>query len=82
MLCSPGNDYVARTLTGQTIPQGQSSYTFDVTVNGDTLVENNETFFVNVTNVSGASVLDGQGLGTIQNDDTPALTINEVTGNE
>src|SRR5205085_1161759 len=72
-----GNDYIARTLTGQNIPQGQSSYAFDVTVNGDTLVESNETFFVNVTNVSGASVLDGQGLGTIQNDDTAQLVISQ-----
>src|SRR5207302_10986491 len=44
------------------------------------LVENNETFFVNVTNVSGASVLDGQGLGTIQNDDTPNLVVSQVYG--
>ena len=72
-----GNDYIARTLTGQNIPQGQSSYAFDVTVNGDTLVESNETFFVNVSNVSGASVLDGQGLGTIQNDDTAQLVISQ-----
>jgi uncharacterized protein (TIGR03437 family) len=71
-------DYVARALTGQNIPAGQSSYTFDVTVNGDTLVESNETFFVNITNVSGASVNDSQGQGTIQNDDTPSLVISQV----
>ncbi len=77
-----GNDYVARTLTSQTIAAGQQTYTFDVTVNGDTTVESDETFFVNVTNVTGATVLDGQGLGTIQNDDTPSLSINDVTQNE
>ena len=37
---------------------------------------------MNVTNVSGASVADGQGLGTIQNDDSPSLSINDVTVTE
>ena len=67
-----GSDYTARLLTAQVIPQGSLTYTFTVTVNGDTTVEPNETFFVNVTNVSGATVADGQGLGTITNDDTVA----------
>jgi len=74
------NDYVARRLTAQTITAGNTAYTFDVTVNGDTLVETNETFFVNLTNVSNASVLDGQGQGTIQNDDTASLVISQVYG--
>ncbi|HYX28378.1 MAG TPA: Calx-beta domain-containing protein [Pyrinomonadaceae bacterium] len=76
------NDYVARSLTGQTIAAGQQTYQFDVTVNGDTTVEANETFFVNVANVSGATIADGQGIGTIQNDDSPALSINDVSANE
>jgi uncharacterized repeat protein (TIGR01451 family) len=76
------NDYVARSLTGQTIPSGSSTYTFDVMVNGDTTPETNETFFINVTNVTGATVTDGQGQGTIQNDDSPNLTINDVSLNE
>ena len=46
------NDYVARSLSGQTIAEGSSSFTFDVTVNGDTNTEPTETFSVNVTNVS------------------------------
>jgi predicted extracellular nuclease len=65
------NDYVAKSLTGQSIPEGGTSYTFDVTVNGDTNVETDESYFVNVTNVTGATVSDGQGQGTIQNDDSP-----------
>src|SRR6266568_2348779 len=76
------SDYVARSLTAQTIATGQQTYHFDVTVNGDTKIEPNETFFVNVTNVSGASVTDGQAAGTILNDDTPVLTINDVSANE
>ncbi|MFN2576855.1 MAG: Calx-beta domain-containing protein [Pyrinomonadaceae bacterium] len=77
-----GSDYVARNLSSQTISPDQQTCTFDVTVNGDAAVESDETFFVNVTNVTGATVSDGQGLGTIQNDDTPSLSIGDVTQNE
>jgi uncharacterized repeat protein (TIGR01451 family) len=73
-----GGDYVARSLTNQTIPAGQSTYTFDVTVNGDLLVEPNESFFVNITNVANATILDGQGVGTIENDDTANLVISQL----
>ncbi len=74
------SDYTQKSLTGQTIPAGSSTYTFDVLVNGDTVPETNETFFVNVTNVTGANVTDGQGQGTIVNDDAaPNLTINDVS---
>lgn len=74
------NDYVARSLIGQGISAGNTTYTFDVTVNGDASVEPNETFFVNVTSVvgTGVTVADGQGAGTITNDDvvlTPIYTI-------
>src|SRR5205085_12590054 len=59
---TPG-DYTAKSLTAQTIPAGSSTYSFTVLVNGDTSPETNETFLVNVTNVTGATVTDGQGLG-------------------
>jgi len=74
------NDYVARSLTLQTIAQNNQTYTFDVTVNGDTNSEPNETFFVNVTNVTGATVTDGQGQGTITNDDFSATPIHTIQG--
>lgn len=67
------NDYVAKALVNQSIPGGSTNYEFEVTVNGDTAFESNETFFVNVTNVVGATVSDGQGVGTITNDDCPAV---------
>ncbi|HEY3569843.1 MAG TPA: ExeM/NucH family extracellular endonuclease [Thermoanaerobaculia bacterium] len=77
------SDYTQKSLTAQTIPAGSSTYSFTVLVNGDTTPETNETFFVNVTNVTGATVTDGQGQGTIVNDDAaPNLTINDVTLNE
>lgn len=65
------NDYLAQSLTGQTIPEGEASYLFSVTVNGDDTFEPDESFFVNVTNVTGATVGDGQGVGTLTNDDAP-----------
>lgn len=75
-----GVDYVANSLTGQTIPAGSSTYTLTVQVNGDALNEPTETFFVNVTNVVNAVVVDGQGVGTIVNDDPlPSLSINDVS---
>ena len=50
-----------------------------VNVTGDTLLEPNETFFVNLSSPSGATLFDGQGLGTILNDDGPVLRINDVS---
>ena len=67
------NDYVAKSLSGQTIPAGSSTYAFSVLVNGDTATEPDETFSVNVTNVVGAAVGDGAGQGTIVNDDVCGL---------
>ncbi|MDO9042316.1 MAG: choice-of-anchor D domain-containing protein [Desulfocapsaceae bacterium] len=77
---APG-DYTAQSLTGQTIPAGSSTYSFSVLVNGDTTFEANETFFVNVTNVTGAVVVDGQGQGAIVNDEPQAdLAITKTDG--
>jgi Putative Ig domain/Calx-beta domain len=76
-----GSDYVANILTAQSIPAGSSTYAFTVQVNGDSTPEPNETFFVNVTNVVGAVVVDGQGIGTIQNDDVAIVQIHDIQGN-
>ncbi|MBI5857527.1 MAG: HYR domain-containing protein [Sphingobacteriales bacterium] len=75
------NDYSTNSLTGQTIAAGNSTYSFTVQVNGDATVEPNETFFVNVTNVTGATVSDGQGQGTIVNDDVSLVPIHTIQGN-
>src|SRR6185503_16548760 len=74
------NDYVAKSEIGRTIVPPANSATFTVTVNGDTTPEPDETFFVNLTNVSGAAVADGQGLGTITNDDFIVATIAQIQG--
>ncbi|MFM5949522.1 MAG: Calx-beta domain-containing protein, partial [Novosphingobium sp.] len=65
---------------------GQTTATITVTVAGDSTFEPNETFFVNLTNLTGGATLsDGQGLGTITNDDaapTAQLSINDLTQTE
>jgi subtilisin family serine protease len=48
---------------------GQMTQSITVTVRGDTRVEGNETFFVNLSGAANATILDGQGVGTIVNDD-------------
>jgi uncharacterized protein len=75
------NDYVAQSLTGQSIPTGSTGpYNFSVTVNRDTTPEPNETFFVNVTSITGANAGDVQGLGTINNDDVTVIPIHDIQG--
>ena len=74
------NDYVANSVIGATITTGNSSTNFSVTVNGDTNTETNETFFVNITNVTGANAGDVQGLGTINNDDVTLTAIHTIQG--
>ena len=52
---------------------GVNSQTFSVTINGDIKPEANETFVVNLLGATnGAVIEDGQGVGTIVNDDTKA----------
>src|SRR5204863_6808745 len=42
-----------------------------------------ETFFVNLDTPVNATIADGQGVGTIVNDDTqPTISINDVSHNE
>jgi hypothetical protein len=60
-----------RRATGQfTFAPGQTTRTINVAVNGDTLPEANETFFVNLANPTNADIADGQGIGTINDDDS------------
>jgi hypothetical protein len=79
---SAGSDYVARSLSGQTITAGQTSRTFAVTINGDTARESNESFYVRLSSVSGATVAVSQATGVILNDDGPTLSIGDVSISE
>ena len=75
-------DYLATNGTLNFAP-GQTSKTVTVLVNGDLLDEGNETFFLNLTNPANATISDGQGVGTITNDDgAPGLSVNDVTVTE
>ena len=50
---------------------GDLTKTISVTINGDTTVEPDETFFVNLLSATnGGTIVKSQGLGTITNDDT------------
>jgi hypothetical protein len=69
-----GSDYVAGTGT-LTFPPGTTSQTLGVAVNGDTAIESAETFFVNLHGASNATITDGQGQGTILNDDKFCLPL-------
>jgi hypothetical protein len=69
---SAGADYQAAT-GSLTFNPGETSKTVTVAVNGDTANEPDETFFVNLSGAANATVLDGQGVGTITNDDATLL---------
>ncbi|PTS73934.1 hypothetical protein DBR17_17585, partial [Sphingomonas sp. HMWF008] len=75
-----GSDYDAQSTTG-TIAEGQTTYTFSVVVNGDVSNESNETVLVNLSNVTGATLVDAQGVGTIVNDDGPIRIFSESFSN-
>lgn len=75
-----GSDYVAIVNGSGSILAGNTSTTVNVTVSGDMTPEPNETFFVNLTNVTGANAGDTQGLGTITNDDIAITRIYTIQG--
>jgi len=59
-----GTDYVA-TAGNLSFSPGTTTQTLTVQVMGDTLPEPNETFFVNLSGPTGATLAKGQGTGTI-----------------
>ena len=75
-------DYLSATGTLD-FAAGETTKQVTVLVNGDLLDEANETFFLNLTNAANATIADGQGLGTITDDDgPPSLSVNDVTVTE
>ena len=78
-----GSDYQAVNGT-VTFAPGETSKPLTVLVNGDTQVEPDETFFINLTSPFNATIAKAQGVGTIINDDsvTPAtLDFSQATYN-
>ena len=72
-----GSDYQAASGT-LTFAPGETSKTITVLVNGDRLGEPNETFSVNLDSPTNATIADGQGVGTIL-DDEPHISVSDVT---
>ena len=74
-----GADYVAASGT-LTFQPGEMAKAVVVMVKGDALDEADETFFVNLSSPANAVIADGQGIGTIVDDDpTPVLSIGDVS---
>ncbi len=61
-------DYASRSGT-LTLSAGQTSRPITVLVTGDARLEADETFFVNLSAPSGATLADRRGQGTLINDD-------------
>ncbi len=76
-------DYLAAMGT-LTFAPGEPMKQVIVEVVGDTLIEPDEMFYVDLSEPAGAAIDDGQGEGTILNDDQepPVLTIDDVTLDE
>src|SRR5439155_13121556 len=68
-----GSDYQAASGT-LTFAPGETSKTSSVLINGDRRPEPNETFVVNLSSPTNATIADGQGVGTIV-DDEPRISI-------
>jgi hypothetical protein len=78
---SDGKDYVGVTspLT-LTFAPGETSKQITIQVKGDLIDEYDEYFYVNLSNPTVGEITDGQGLGTIvDNDPPPTLSINAVS---
>ena len=74
-----GTDYTAVAATELTIPAGQTSNTLTVNAIGNDIADGNKTFNVLLTSPSGATVLDGTGVGTVQDDEIITASIAAAT---
>ncbi len=75
-----GSDYYAASGT-VTFAPGVTRQTITVLVNGDRLAEPAETFVVNLSDATNATIADLQGVGTIL-DDEPGISIGDMTKQE
>jgi uncharacterized protein (TIGR03382 family) len=65
-----------------TFAPGVVSQPVTVQVSGDPRYEGDETFTVDLSNPANATILDAQGLGTVQDDDFPSISIGDVALDE
>jgi uncharacterized repeat protein (TIGR01451 family) len=68
------SDYQAASGT-LTFAPGTTTQNVSVTVKGDAILEPSETFTVGLSSPTTAAIADGQGVGTILNDDLPTRTL-------
>ncbi len=74
-----GSDYVAASGTLSFAP-GETVKTIIIAVIGDVLMDGTESFFVNLSNPTNATVGDSQGRGTITGDDERDMTFTTFAG--
>lgn len=77
-----GSDYTATSGT-LTIPAGDTSATLDVSVDGETLYEGDETFGVTLSGEVNLTLVDAVAEGTITDDDpVPTVSAGDATSSE
>ncbi len=76
-----GSDYTTASGTA-TFAANTTSTTISIPVTGDTVVEPNESFVVNLSSPVGATIADSQATVTILNDDQPSISIADLSLNE
>src|SRR5262249_47098764 len=76
-----GSDYTSTSGT-LTFSPGQTSLTVPVSVLGDTVIESNETFNLNLSLPVNATINRGTGTATIVDDDLPTLSVSDASATE
>lgn len=78
-----GSDYTSKTGTVNLTNGGCRCGTISISVSGDNIYEGTETFVVNLSNASNATLGDPQGVGTIyDNEGPPALIVTDASAAE
>jgi len=67
-------DYISRS-GSLTFKPGETSKAIQIAVIGDEIHEADQTFYVNLTDATNATISDGQGLGTILDDESDSRTL-------
>jgi uncharacterized delta-60 repeat protein/uncharacterized repeat protein (TIGR01451 family) len=76
---SDGSDYTGLSPIPLTLPAGSTGTTITVAISDDLFAEGNETFFVNLSSPTHASVSDSQGQATILDDDSAEVLVSPTT---
>jgi alpha-tubulin suppressor-like RCC1 family protein len=76
-----GSDYTNTSGT-LSIPPGVASLAVQVPITQDAVIEPNETVLLNLSNATGATIFDSQGVGTIVADDGLLVSIGDKTTGE